>query len=689
MKKTEKTTRPKKTDMEEKQGQSPTAPAWPAEPPPYLDSKNPFRMGQYPLLGTGPDVETVKGQMKGDFTFTLDKPPDSYAGYNKTETQNRRETDEASMGQEDERSTCSEQSQRYKDRLEYQSRTADKPEVAHLVDRLNYLEAVIKESNENEWRQRTQHGRQDDRPQETEDHDEATPPGQSPEARPKQKNKKDQTLPERSKQPGVSWEESINNMESEIHDLTERMRKHRDRTSTPRPKSELYLNRDPASAWLQPNNQGAMRLSLEGVITPQNGEGGEGHGHKSSLKRTQSWARDGGRLGRTTKLSFCPEEAEGQEQVAQQYPLVVKGFGQEPLYVPWSFMDMIGLAGRLPTLTDGANKWITALEESTAGVTLALGDIKALLMHTAGKQITEEVFQGAQLPRVVSGNQADGVGFGGHRTQLWAELRKHYPEKMDPSKLDGEKLKGDECPTKFLHAFQRRWRDETGGAWNTNNTTQRLFMLMVKKAMPQNVQKCLDGVVGLMKMDWPLFSEHIVHHVDNCRKEKQEADDLNTQLVNKLTQLQLGELYKQKKDKSKTQAPVITAPAQALENPMLQAPVMLQPPPRPQAPTGPGQAEQAKFPAATLPPIHVHVGPQNSHPAHWKGRGGPMQRGGKPRGGGGRGRGQPPPWDGQRQSNPHPSDVQQRWECWGCGETGHFSRNCPHNPYAAPAADWQ
>ena len=137
-----------------------------------------------------------------------------------------------------------------------------------------------------------------------------------------------------------------------------------------------------------------------------------------------------------------------------------------------------GLAGRLPTLTDGANKWITALEESTAGVTLALGDIKALLMYMAGKQITEDIFHNAQLPRVVTGNQADSVGFGGHRNQVWAELGKHYPEKMDPSKLDGEVLKDDKCPSK-LHVFQRRWRDETGGAWNTNNTTQRLFMLMV------------------------------------------------------------------------------------------------------------------------------------------------------------------------------------------------------------------
>lgn len=31
------------------------------------------------------------------------------------------------------------------------------------------------------------------------------------------------------------------------------------------------------------------------------------------------------------------------------------------LDVPWSFIDMTGLAA----LTDGANKWITVLEEST------------------------------------------------------------------------------------------------------------------------------------------------------------------------------------------------------------------------------------------------------------------------------------------------------------------------------------
>lgn len=57
---------------------------------------------------------------------------------------------------------------------------------------------------------------------------------------------------------------------------------------------------------------------------------------------------------------------------------------------------------------------------------------------------------------------------------------------------------------------------------------------MVKKSMPLPVQRRLDSVVGLMKMPWPQFSEHIVHLVDQCQKEKKEAEEQRNQLVNKL-----------------------------------------------------------------------------------------------------------------------------------------------------------
>lgn len=133
--------------------------------------------------------------------------------------------------------------------------------------------------------------------------------------------------------------------------------------------------------------------------------------------------------------------------------------------------------------------------QNTADVTLILDDVKALLMHTAGKHTTE----GEDLPLVVTGNRANGVGFNGHRNQVWAELRKQYPEKMDLSKLEGEKLKDNECPAKFLRSFQTRWRKGTGSAWKSNNTTQSLLKVMVKKAMPQEVQKRLDNVVRLIR----------------------------------------------------------------------------------------------------------------------------------------------------------------------------------------------
>ncbi|KAI3363283.1 hypothetical protein L3Q82_011906 [Scortum barcoo] len=100
----------------------------------------------------------------------------------------------------------------------------------------------------------------------------------------------------------------------------------------------------------------------------------------------------------------------GPDPVHPMCPIMTKPNGQRQ-YVPWSFCDMIGLADRLPDLTEGANKWITALEENTAGITLALGDIKALLMNIIGKHSTEEILLGAGLNALIGGNTADHVGF--------------------------------------------------------------------------------------------------------------------------------------------------------------------------------------------------------------------------------------------------------------------------------------
>lgn len=69
--------------------------------------------------------------------------------------------------------------------------------------------------------------------------------------------------------------------------------------------------------------------------------------------------------------------------------------------------------------------------------------------------------------------------------------------------------------------------------------------------------------MGLNKLAWLLAVDHIVHHVNNYRKEKQQAKKTNKHLTNKLTQLKLGKLTKQKKDKIKAQALLVTTDPEA------------------------------------------------------------------------------------------------------------------------------
>ncbi|KAK3511363.1 hypothetical protein QTP70_005280 [Hemibagrus guttatus] len=58
-----------------------------------------------------------------------------------------------------------------------------------------------------------------------------------------------------------------------------------------------------------------------------------------------------------------------------------------------------GLIGRLPSICDGAQKWITRFEDQTTGQHLALGDIKAILSQTLGKAKMTEILDQADLKK--------------------------------------------------------------------------------------------------------------------------------------------------------------------------------------------------------------------------------------------------------------------------------------------------
>ncbi len=64
-------------------------------------------------------------------------------------------------------------------------------------------------------------------------------------------------------------------------------------------------------------------------------------------------------------------------------------------YVPWGERDVETLKSKLPSLRNGANRWIAAFEDETVGDMIAVGDIKVLLSKVLTRQEMEDILEDA------------------------------------------------------------------------------------------------------------------------------------------------------------------------------------------------------------------------------------------------------------------------------------------------------
>ncbi|XP_056895269.1 uncharacterized protein LOC130529193 isoform X2 [Takifugu flavidus] len=298
-------------------------------------------------------------------------------------------------------------------------------------------------------------------------------------------------------------------------------------------------------------SEGSWSLPFQSRSGVAAASGAKRSGRTYDLQLQMEKRGTGSRMELRQRTKSRPQDTEPDEICHKMCPLMAKGAQNDYRYVPWSFMDMITLAGKLTPLAEWADKWIEKLEEITGGIKLAAGDIKALLIKTAGQTAAAEIFRAAGYRAMTVTHLHDEVSFDQMRTRVWEALREKYPSRMDPAILEKESLKEEDSPSQFLHNYQKMWKSETGSEWDSTETTKALFMMYVKNAMPKEVQTKLNGVVGQMKLTWPVFSEHIIHYVNAYRAEKQALEDQNKMMANKLTQLQIGELAKQKKEREK------------------------------------------------------------------------------------------------------------------------------------------
>ncbi|KAK3549105.1 hypothetical protein QTP70_031892 [Hemibagrus guttatus] len=172
-----------------------------------------------------------------------------------------------------------------------------------------------------------------------------------------------------------------------------------------------------------------------------------------------------------------PEYDEGRSEQSQgaaaQFPVMIKG--NDVAYVPWSFLDLTGLIGRLTSICEGAQKWITRFEEQTMGQVLALGDIKAILSQSLGRAKMIEIFQNVNLKKEAEGRIYDPRSFGPHHNSNWHSLRDSYPTRADPGRVEKIKMEEDESVPEFVLKLQKASTEEMGGAWDETAASQTLF----------------------------------------------------------------------------------------------------------------------------------------------------------------------------------------------------------------------
>ncbi len=109
---------------------------------------------------------------------------------------------------------------------------------------------------------------------------------------------------------------------------------------------------------------------------------------------------------------------------AKMMPLLVEGTKLK--YVPWGGRDVEALKSKLPSLRDGANRWIAAFEDETVGDMIAAGDITILLSKVLTRQEMEDILEDTGMKDAVGCEDYNGQSLNTYRAELWGTLTERY-----------------------------------------------------------------------------------------------------------------------------------------------------------------------------------------------------------------------------------------------------------------------
>lgn len=170
----------------------------------------------------------------------------------------------------------------------------------------------------------------------------------------------------------------------------------------------------------------------------------------------------------------------------------------------YSFGDISSTVEKMPTPCEGRGLWMDKLAELTTGVTLALGDFRAIAQTMMSRAELQEI-EGSAKTLILP----DHTRF----TALWTEfplpVSTGPPKYMwDPTVFPREHLKCKED-----------WTRQTGVNPSQPDVQQQWYRRGVEEGLPNTVQQALNGNPDLPGSEATVWERHVVHHM-NVRKQQ-------------------------------------------------------------------------------------------------------------------------------------------------------------------------
>lgn len=266
------------------------------------------------------------------------------------------------------------------------------------------------------------------------------------------------------------------------------------------------------------------------------------------------------------------------------YPLVASGRtdgGGRPqlLYQPLSCAELALLKGKLPPMVDGGRRWYEKLMNQTLGLTLAVGDVMALVAETCPPHTAALVLRNSGLHGRGKNEQFDI-----HAEEFLRTIIDMFPS-PSPKAPTFDPFKAGTDPITFLDTCVSKYLDAMGEHPHRTDTTSCLFLQAVLEALPKQLKDTLLGTPGLTA-DRTLFTTHFRHHADLYNKKEKDREEKDRENQLELMRLNLStarqNATKDKKEiKGKTQLMATTPTTDSQTPPQTQASVLYasQPPP--------------------------------------------------------------------------------------------------------------